>query len=778
MGRFGRGTLIAVLVVPFVLGAVLAGAIGLPASGTKTLHVPEGWRAVWEDATIVEDDDVALAWGDLAGDDPLDAPEEIRFDPDRVLDQLQALHDYDVDVLGLEPEGGQAAGRKILVVVDGTWSQGPGAAGSGVLNAVGGGLADGAGAPALTQGAVVDGVGLLRVAPQVLASSLEDPPEPAVPAEPTSLREDPTLVTPPTEVVAGTPWELARGFGEVVQHLLVSGAGGRGLTDPSAATFWSASAAYLASLAVPGEHADVSDLLHGSQLAWGSARQDVGSWLLLQHLAGQHDVSLVRRLWTEAMPDEQPLAAYARLTSSSGTVVNGRVAQYALRAVAADVAGTGGPGAVLTDVDPVLRTRITTPLDAVADDPGHYRVLGAFAPAAYGYNVVELAPAAVGTPVRVRLRGHVEAAPADAAWAVGFVVHGADGIRYSPVTQTADGEVEMIPREGDAQVHLVVVAAPGQVSQPAAGQGFAATPRFPYELRVEGAQVVTTRDVVEGGHAHPNGGGWVDDDARVDPGAWVGPDAVVRGDATVGAKVRLEGRAWVEAGAEVTGSVIVRDSAVVQGTARLTGDLVVGGDAVVGFTCDAGVYTSYRAGATCDAAGQDSDVNATVTPFTAGETALSPQATPTPSPTPTPTPTPSPTPSPTGSPSADAAPSPADDPTSQDVAPPAPVPAGACTARYRVTNRWPGGYQAEVTVTATTDGVEGWAVSWTQPDGVGAPTEVWGATLTSSGGSLRAEDVGWNGWVPEGQSVVFAFQGGADGDGDLREPSLSCSRRG
>ncbi len=42
-----------------------------------------------------------------------------------------------------------------------------------------------------------------------------------------------------------------------------------------------------------------------------------------------------------------------------------------------------------------------------------------------------------------------------------------------------------------------------------------------------------TEEVREGWHRHPNGGGWVQDTAHVDPTAYVGPSAEVSGSAWV-----------------------------------------------------------------------------------------------------------------------------------------------------------------------------------------------------------------------------------------------------
>jgi hypothetical protein len=764
MGPIRRGALVVVLVLAFGLGAALASAIGEGDGSARAVVVPDGWQDAWAVGHVLEGDAVALAWGDLAGDDPASAPPHLRFDPEATLAQLEALHTLDVETLGLGAHDGPLAARKLLVVVEGTWSRGPGAAPQGPVPPADGGLSAAVDAVPPTHGAVVDGVGLLRVVPAVL------PPQGAGGAA-----ASPSTVAPRTTVPAGTSWELARGVAETVQHL-TSAAHRGGPAPEAAASLRAAGSAYLATLAVPTRVADAADQVHAPQLAWGSSRLGASGWLLLQQLASRSTPTLLRDLWTRSLDTEQVLDAYARLTSSDAAALNRRVAQYALRAAVGDVGGAGAPGAVLADLDPVLLAHRTTPVDPVPDDPGHYRVLGTFAPAAYGYTVVRLAPDGTGD-VTVRVRGHADALPGtDAGWSFGLVAVGPDGPRYSPVTETADAQLTFTPRDGEDELYLVVTATPATVA-PTAPAGFASTARYPYEFRVAGAGVVdpTTLDVA-GGHRHANGGGWVDDRATVDPDAWVGPGAVVRGDAVVGPGVRLEGRAWVQGGAELSGDVLVRDVAVVRPTARLSGTVVVGGDAVVGFACDAGTYTAYRAGAACDPASADTDVNPAVTPFAPGELVLD-----LPSPTSEPSPAPSATEEPAASTASPAPTSPPPSPAATTepgvAAPPAAVPAGACTATYELLNAWPGGFQAQVVVTATAPDLRGWTVSWTRPGGVEMTDDTWGAAFTYSGDAVTADSLSWNGAVAQGQSVTFGFNAAAQ-DAPTGLPGLRCSRTG
>lgn len=122
--------------------------------------------------------------------------------------------------------------------------------------------------------------------------------------------------------------------------------------------------------------------------------------------------------------------------------------------------------------------------------------------------------------------------------------------------------------------------------------------------------------------------------------------------------------------------------------------------------------------------------------------------TPTPSPTPNPSPTPTPTPSPT----------------------PSPIP-GGITCEVTYSNIWGSGYQFNVTVNNTgSSTVNGWEVTldFSEPPQV---TNSWNVTLSTSGNTLTASNVGHNATIGAGQSREFGFQGSHDGS--FTEPTCS-----
>ena len=97
---------------------------------------------------------------------------------------------------------------------------------------------------------------------------------------------------------------------------------------------------------------------------------------------------------------------------------------------------------------------------------------------------------------------------------------------------------------------------------------------------------------------------------------------------------------------------------------------------------------------------------------------------------------------------------------------------GACTAAYTVAGQWPGGFQGEVTVTAGTRAINGWRVTWTFADGQ-TINQAWNATVTSTGSTVTAGDVGWNGSLTAGGTATFGFIAAWNGSNSV--PTLTCT---
>ncbi|TDB76167.1 cellulose binding domain-containing protein, partial [Micromonospora sp. KC723] len=104
--------------------------------------------------------------------------------------------------------------------------------------------------------------------------------------------------------------------------------------------------------------------------------------------------------------------------------------------------------------------------------------------------------------------------------------------------------------------------------------------------------------------------------------------------------------------------------------------------------------------------------------------------------------------------------------------PPTTPPPGGCTATYSNANQWPGGFQGEVRVTAGASAIRGWVVTWSFADGQSV-TQAWNATVTSSGSTVTARNMSYNGNLAAGASTTFGFIGSWNG-ANSRPASVSC----
>jgi chitodextrinase/photosystem II stability/assembly factor-like uncharacterized protein len=82
---------------------------------------------------------------------------------------------------------------------------------------------------------------------------------------------------------------------------------------------------------------------------------------------------------------------------------------------------------------------------------------------------------------------------------------------------------------------------------------------------------------------------------------------------------------------------------------------------------------------------------------------------------------------------------------------------GGCSATYKVTNSWTGGFQGDVAVkNAGTSAITGWTVKWTFANGQ-TITQLWNGTLTQTGADVTVKNAGYNGNLAGGASTSFGF---------------------
>jgi len=95
---------------------------------------------------------------------------------------------------------------------------------------------------------------------------------------------------------------------------------------------------------------------------------------------------------------------------------------------------------------------------------------------------------------------------------------------------------------------------------------------------------------------------------------------------------------------------------------------------------------------------------------------------------------------------------------------------GTCSATSAVVGSWSDGFQSTVTVTAGNAPISGWTVTWTFTNGerVG---QMWNATYTSSGSTVTARNVGWNGSLGANASTSFGYTGA----GTPKSVTVACA---
>jgi hypothetical protein len=114
-------------------------------------------------------------------------------------------------------------------------------------------------------------------------------------------------------------------------------------------------------------------------------------------------------------------------------------------------------------------------------------------------------------------------------------------------------------------------------------------------------------------------------------------------------------------------------------------------------------------------------------------------------------------------------------PTASPSASPSPTggTGGGCAASYAIVGSWSGGFQATVTVTARS-AINGWKVTWQFANGQ-TITQSWNATVTTSGASVTATNVSYNGTLAAGASTQFGFLGTTNGTNTAPTPTCTAT---
>lgn len=112
-------------------------------------------------------------------------------------------------------------------------------------------------------------------------------------------------------------------------------------------------------------------------------------------------------------------------------------------------------------------------------------------------------------------------------------------------------------------------------------------------------------------------------------------------------------------------------------------------------------------------------------------------------------------------------------PTTAPPTTPPPTGAADCTASYRVTNQWDGGFQAEVTVlNSGTSTFTGWTAHFTFGNGQQI-SQAWNAEVSQSGTRVTVRNLSWNGRLAPGGTASFGFIGSWNGTNPV--PAVTCT---
>ena len=93
-----------------------------------------------------------------------------------------------------------------------------------------------------------------------------------------------------------------------------------------------------------------------------------------------------------------------------------------------------------------------------------------------------------------------------------------------------------------------------------------------------------------------------------------------------------------------------------------------------------------------------------------------------------------------------------------------------CSASYTVASSWPGGFVADVKVTAGSSAITGWRVTMTLPGGA-AISNMWNGVTSGTTGTVTVTNQNYNGSLGAGQATSFGFQGTGTGSG----ATVSCT---
>lgn len=555
----------------------------------------DGQQFSWD--KTLESDNFIVVWGDSAGTDPKTAKDEIRFDPQKVLESAELFYSKFKELQFLDDSKNTRLSKfKILIIVCGTWGK------DGFQCFAGGGGSDGFFVEfALHPSALKDGKVLAHEFTHAIQSSLIG-----------DYRIPNGL---------GMAWKNANMY-ECHANFM------RNVIYPDAAPSWGL------------------DQYHVE--TWISWKNTYDGFAPLMGIQENEGFDFIKRMWTESLTEEYPLEAYKRIKGYSQAEFNDKMFLIARRMANYDFSNNRGDYfrkdrvlALENNMRSMQKTYTILDKTVFVDNKfsdNRYIVSIESAPEEYGYNVIPLYPKSGTTSkISVSFKGH--AINKHAGWRYGIVAvnKNTSESRYSQTYNKSEDKLDFSYTSNEILYFVVMGAPKDEITTNTTNDTFKGYPkhfRFPYEVEILGA-------VPEGYQAvdefrkefkrnktftkHTNGGGLVEDGSNVGVSVYVAPYAIICGGANIQGNVQVLGTALVNGG-NISGDVLIRDNAFVirseitdkamvkdlgfvdnvtmsgnakvQGRAevtnyKLSGKVLVGGDVIVynkSGSCDNGEY--------------------------------------------------------------------------------------------------------------------------------------------------------------------------------------------
>ncbi|BAV05551.1 Por secretion system C-terminal sorting domain-containing protein [Filimonas lacunae] len=523
-----------------------------PATG-KTIYIPNEWKIAanniqWDSTNrMKQSPNCVVFWGPLAGNDPTQATNTaLRFEPQKILDSMEAVYDFLMDSMKIIPDAGQWAKYKLIIVMNNTWRDG------------------------LYTGWAYGG-------------NYENQ-APAMWVDPGVFKDN--------------AWTATHEFTHTIQSMITVMYPGHGYTNTNSGFFWETHANFMAFQRYPtfATAADMPRAINLSSYFLGSGRKHYAQFYFLQQFKDDYGIDFVSRLWREANATaaETPLEVAKRLLGMDQTAFSDYMMRYAAKSVKWDFSNKNYLVASEKSLDRVWKFRKTVLLDSLGE--GHFAIPDNQAPQQFGFNIVRLYPQAEDgcqqPYVYMKFKGHVDA-NASSGWRYAFVtVDSTTGNSvFSDFYKEDAAEIIYKLPANTSETYLVVMGAPTQMhfqKSTLFEPGFPKIYRYAWDIQLQGAvpqgyekgfRSADTTGLT--GARHANGGGWVASTAKVDATSYVAPGAFVLDRARVTGNARVEGRAEVRDDVTLSGNAVVKDFAIVGGNSAISGKAVIGGAATV-----------------------------------------------------------------------------------------------------------------------------------------------------------------------------------------------------